>query len=95
MLMHARKPFSLFESLRRRVLASERLRFLFFVEEWPKHRVMDEINIFFLAFLSLGCFLGGLFGFIVWLKYTLFGFLLYYAVLLIVLLEAMHYLYDR
>lgn len=93
--MQSPDPISFFKEAKRRLLESEKLRFLFFVEERPRHRVIENISIFFLAFLSLGCFLLGLFGFMIWLNYTLLGLLLYYAGILIVLLEIMHFLYDR
>lgn len=66
-----------------------------FIERDPKHRVMESINIPFLAFLSIGCFLAGLAGFVIWQQYTVIGFLLYYVGVLAVLLELLHCLFDR
>lgn len=61
----------------------------------PKHRVMESVNIFFLAFLSIGCFLAGLAGFGVWEFYGFFGFMVYYLGVLVIVLELLHCLFDR
>jgi hypothetical protein len=89
------KPFSFLKSAKKRVLESDTLRFLLFIEETPKHRVMESINIAFLAFLSIACFAAGLAGFVVWEQYTFFGFVFYYVGVLFVLLELLHCLFDR
>jgi hypothetical protein len=70
------------------------LRFLFFVEYMPKHRVMDGINVAMLAALSVVTFLAGIGGFMLWGSYGLVGFLFYYVGMLIVMLEVLHCLFD-
>jgi nitrate reductase NapE component len=86
---------SFFKNVKKHLLENEVLRFLLFIEKVPKHRVMESINILFLAFLSIGCFAVGLAGFVVWAYYAFFGFLLYYVGVLFVLLELLHCLFDR
>jgi hypothetical protein len=93
--MESRKPLSFFKTAKRLVLENETLRFLLFIEKVPKHRVMESVNILFLAFLSIGTFGAGLLGFVVWQQYTFFGFLIYYAAVLFVLLEFLHCIFDR
>lgn len=94
--MRIRKPsFFLFRNLWKRLLQSGVLRFLFFIERRPKHRVMESLSITFLASLSIGCYLAGLAGFIVWERYTFLGFVVYYVGVLLVLLESLHCLLDR
>jgi hypothetical protein len=93
--MQIHKPFSFLKNAKKRVLENNTLRFLFFKEKTPKHRVMENISITFLAFLSLACFAAGLAGFVVWERYTFFGFLSYYAVVLFGVLELLHCLFDR
>ncbi|MGB8780342.1 MAG: hypothetical protein WCD81_06805 [Candidatus Bathyarchaeia archaeon] len=66
-----------------------------FIEKVPKHRVMEDINILFLAFLRVACFAVGLAGFVVLIQYAFFGFLLYYVGVLFVLLELQHCLFNR
>jgi hypothetical protein len=93
--MQIRKPLSFFRSAKERILQNETIRFLFFVERMPKHRVMESINVFFLASLSIICFLAGLGGFMLWDSYGLIGFMLYYLGALITVLELLHCLFDR
>jgi hypothetical protein len=93
--MQIRKPISFFRSVRERIFENETIRFLFFVERMPKHRVMESINVFFLASLSIICFLAGLGGFMLWDSYGLIGFMLYYVGTLVAVLELLHCLFDR
>jgi hypothetical protein len=93
--MRTPKRLSFFENAKEQLLENEALRFLLFKEKVPKHRVMESINILFLAFLSIGCFAVGIAGFVVWEQYAFFGFLLYYVGVLFVLLELLHCLFDR
>ena len=93
--MQSRKPLSLFRNAKKSVLENSTLRFLFFVEKLPKHRVVENINVFFLPFLSLACFLASLAGFGVWESYGFFGFMLYYLSVLVIVLELLHCLFDR
>ena len=93
--MQSHKPFSFFKNAKKRVLENDALRFLFFVEKVPKHRVMESINIVFLSFLSIGSFLAGLAGFSVWEFYGFLGFMLYYLGVLVVVLELLHCILDR
>ena len=86
---------SFFKDVKEHLLENEALRFLLFIEKVPKHRVMESISILFLAFLSIGCFAVGLAGFVVWEYYSFFGILFYYVVVLLVLLELLHCLFDR
>jgi len=93
--MQIRKPFSFFKNAKKRFLENDTLRFLFFVEKTPKHRVMESISILLLAPLSIACFVAGLAGFSIWEYSGLLGFFIYYVGLLIVLLELMHCLFDK
>jgi hypothetical protein len=93
--MESRKPFSFFKNAKKRLLENETLRFVLFIEKMPRHRVMEDINIPFLALLSIVCFAAGLAGFVIWENYTFFGFLSYYVGVLFVLLELLHCLFDR
>jgi hypothetical protein len=93
--MQGRKPLSFFKSAKKHMLENDTFRFLLFIEKVPKHRVMENINILLLAFLSIGCFAAGLAGFVVWEYYALFGFLFYYVAVLFVMLELLHCLFDR
>jgi hypothetical protein len=86
---------SFFKDVKKHLLENETLRFLLFVEKVPKHRVMENINILFLGFLSVGCFIVGLGGFVVLVQYTFFEFLFYFVGVLLVLLELLHCLFDR
>ena len=93
--MQTRRPISFFKNTKKRLLENHTLRFLLFIEYMPKHRVMDSINIVFLASLSVICFLAGLLGFIVWGSYGLIGLTLYEFGVLIGVLELLHCLFDR
>jgi len=93
--MADRKPLYFFKSVKNRVSENDTLRFLLFIEKVPKHRVMENINALFLAFLSILCFAAGLAGFVVWEYYAFVGFLFYYVGVLFVLLELLHCLFDR
>jgi hypothetical protein len=86
---------SFFKNAKKHLLENETLRFLLFIEKVPKHRVMESINILLLAFLTVGCFAGGLAGFVVWGYYGFFGFLFYYVGVLFILLESLHCIFDR
>ena len=92
--MQIRKPFSFLRSTGKRLTENKTLRFLFFVEYAPKHRVMDSVNVVMLASLSLICFFAGLGGFVLWGSYGFGGFLLYFSGVLIVVLELLHCLFD-
>jgi len=89
------KPLSFFKNAKKRLLENEALRFLLFIEKVPKHRVMESINILFLAFLSVGCFAVALAGFVVFGYYGFLAFLSYYVGVLFVLLELLHCFFDR
>jgi hypothetical protein len=93
--MQTRRPISFLKNTKKRLLESEMLRFLLFIEYMPKHRVMDSISIIFLSSLSVICFLAGLVGFMVWGSYGLVGLILYEFGVLVGVLELMHCLYDR
>lgn len=86
---------SFFKDVKKHLLENEALRFLLFIEKVPKHKVMESISILFLAFLSIGCFAVGVSGFVVWEYYSFFGLLFYYVLVLLVLLELLHCLFDR
>ena len=93
--MQIRKPISFFKNTKKRLLKSDTLRFLLFIEYMPKHRVMESINIVFLSSLSVICFLAGLVGFMVFGSYGLVGLTLYEFVVLVGVLELLHCLFDR
>lgn len=92
-----RKPILpyFFQNIKQKLKSNSTVRFLLFQEESPKHRVMENLNILYLAFLGLACFLAGSLGFTIWGHYTIIGFLLYYVGLLLALLETLHYMFDR
>jgi hypothetical protein len=93
--MQFRKPISYLQSTKRHLIQNKALRFLFFKESAPKHRVMQDLNPVLLAFLSVGCFLAGMAGFEILAMYGFVGFVLYYAGVLMVLLESLHCVFDR
>jgi hypothetical protein len=93
--MQFRKPISYLQSTKRHLVQNEVLRFLFFKENAPKHKVMQDINPVLLAFLSVGCFLAGIVGFEILAKYGFIGFILYYVGVLMILLESLHCVFDR
>lgn len=92
-----RKPSLLyfFRDIKQKLASNRTVKFLLFQEELPKHQVMDNLNIIPLAFLGMACFLAGTMGFTIWIHYTIIGFLLYYAGLLLALFETLHCIYDR
>jgi hypothetical protein len=93
--MQFRKPISYFQSMKRYLVQNKALRFLFFKEDVPQHRVMQDFNPVLLAFLSVGCFLAGIAGFEMLARYGFVGFILYYVAVLMVLLESLHCVFDR
>lgn len=93
--MELRKPFSFLQSAKERILQNATLRFLFFMEREPKHRVMQNINILLLAFLSISSFLAGWAGFVIWGHFGFVGFMLYYFAAIVGSLELFHCLFDR
>jgi hypothetical protein len=93
--MQTRRPFSFFKNTKKRLLENNTLRFLLFIENIPRHRVMNNINIVFLSSLSIICFLAGMIGFIIFGSYGLVGLVLYEFVVLISVLELLHCLFDR
>jgi hypothetical protein len=93
--MQLRKPISYLQSTKRHLIQNKTLRFLFFKESAPKHRVMQDINPVLLAFLSVGCFLAGMAGFEILASYGFVGFIFYYVGVLMVLLESLHCVFDR
>jgi len=93
--MQTRGPISFFKNTKKRLLKSDTLRFLLFIEYMPKHRVMESINTVFLSSLSVICFLAGLIGFMVFGSYGLVGLTLYEFVVLVGVLELLHCLFDK
>jgi hypothetical protein len=93
--MQIRRPFSFFKNTKKRILENDTLRFLLFIENMPRHRVMDGVNIMFLSSLSVICFLAGLVGFTVWGSYGFVGLTVYEFGVLIGVLELLHCLFDR
>jgi hypothetical protein len=93
--MQIRKPSSFLKNVRKRILENDTIRFLLFIEKVPKHRVIENISILFLAPLSIFCFVMGLAGFTIWQSSGLFGFSLYYVCVFIAFLELLHCLFDK
>jgi len=93
--MEFRKPISYLQNTKRYLSQNKALRFLFFKENTPKHRVMQDLNPVLLAFLSVACFLLGMAGFEILARYGFIGFILYYVGVLMVLLESLHCVFDR
>lgn len=93
--MEFRKPISFLLKTKKRLVRSERLRFLLFMEEVPKHKVMQNINPLLLAFLGVGCFLAGITGFTVLGNYGFVGFIFYYFAFIVGVLEVLHCVFDR
>jgi hypothetical protein len=65
------------------------------MEDNPRHRTMEKLNPLALTCLSILCFLGGVGAFVVWAYFTFIGFLVYYAGLIFVLMETLHFAFDR
>jgi Ni,Fe-hydrogenase I cytochrome b subunit len=93
--MQTRRPISFLKNARKHILENETVRFLLFIEKVPKHRVIENISILFLAPLGIFCFVMGLAGFTIWQSSGLFGFSLYYVGVFITLLELLHCLFDK
>jgi Ni,Fe-hydrogenase I cytochrome b subunit len=93
--MQLRKPLSLLQNMKKRIMYNERLKFLLFLEKTPKHRVMQNISPVFLSLLSLSAFLAGIAGFAILAKYGFVGFVLYYFAVIISVLELPHCFFDR
>ena len=93
--MEFRKPISFLSNAKKRLVRNETLRFLLFIEEAPRHKVMQNINPLLLAFLSVGCFLAGIIGLTVLGYYGFAGFMFYYFALVVGSLEMLHCIFDR
>jgi hypothetical protein len=93
--MQLRKPLSLLQNVKKRIVYNERLKFLLFLEKTPKHRVMQNISPVFLSLLSISGFLAAIAGFAIIAKYGLVGFALYYFAIVIAILELPHCFFDR
>jgi hypothetical protein len=93
--MQLRKPLSLLQNMKKRIMYNERLKFLLFLEKTPNHRVMQNISPVFLSLLSLSAFLAGIAGFAILAKYGFVGFVLYYFAVIISVLELPHCFFDR
>ena len=86
---------SFFSSIRKRVSTNHTVKFLLFMEDNPKHKVMDNIDPLFLAFLPIVIILLGIAGQVIFSYLTVFGFLLYYVGVLTVILELLHFTFDK
>jgi hypothetical protein len=93
--MEFRKPISFLLKTRKRLIRNETLKFLLFLEKAPKHKVMQDINLLLLSFLSVGCFLAGIAGFTVLGNYGFVGFMFYYLAFIVGSLELLHCIFDR
>ncbi len=93
--MQLRKPISLLQNVKKRIVYNEKLKFLLFLEKTPRHRVMQNISPVFLSLLSLSAFLAGIAGFAILAKYGFVGFVLYYFAVIISVLELPHCFFDR
>ena len=79
----------------RRAAKNERLRFVFFMETNPKHRVSDGIPTIALMALSIVTFLCGLSAFAIIPIVGFFGMLGYMGLVIVTTLEVFHFVYDR
>jgi len=78
-----------------RLRNSNAVKFILFKEDKPKHRVFENLSpLHALAAFYLSLFLGA-FGFVVFVHTSIIGFVAYYVVVAIAVLEALHYLCDR
>ena len=93
--MQLRWLFSLWQNVKKNVCHIERLKFLFFLEKTPKHRVMQNISPVFLSLLSLSSFVAALIGFTILANYGLIGFIFYYFAVIIGIFELPHCFFDR
>jgi hypothetical protein len=93
--MQLRKPISLLQNVKKRIVYNEKLKFLLFLEKTPRHRVMQNISPVFLSLLSLSGFLAAIVGFEIMAKYGFVGFVLYYFAVIISILELPHCFFDR
>lgn len=79
----------------RRLRSSGTVRFLLFREDFPKHRVIEEITPWHAILVFYVSLFVGLLGFMVLAYATFFGFVAYYVAVAIGILEIMHWLCDR
>ena len=86
---------SFLSSIRKRVSTNHTVKFLLFMEDNPKHKVMEDIDPVVLAFLPVAILLLGIAGQVIFSYFTIFGFLLYYVGVLIVILESLHFTFDK
>lgn len=79
----------------RRVSQNEKLRFVFFMEANPKHRVSDSIPTLGCAVLSLVTFFCGLAAFSLFPLLGFFGMLGFMGLVMLGTFEVLHIAYDR
>ena len=75
--------------------SSGTVRFLLFREDFPKHRVVEEITPWHAILVFYVSLFVGLLGFMVLAYASFFGFVAYYVAVAIGVLEVMHWLCDR
>jgi len=78
-----------------RIRNSNALKFVMFKEDFPRHRVIENISPLHAITIFYLCLFAGLLGFIVLAYATFLGFMVYYATIGIVVLEILHYLCDK
>jgi len=79
----------------KRLRNSNTVKFILFREDFPKHRVIENISPLHAIVVFYPCLFAGLLGFIVLVYATFLGFMVYYATIGIVVLEILHYLCDK
>jgi len=72
-----------------------KLKFFLFMEDDPKHKVMQNINLVLLAFFGVLNFVVGASAFFVFACFGLPVFMAYYVGMMVTAIEVLHYIYDR
>lgn len=71
------------------------VKFVLFREDFPKHRVIENITPLHALLIFYLCLFTGLFGLLVLAYATFIGFIVYYGTVAVATLEVLHYLCDK
>jgi len=71
------------------------IKFVLFREDFPKHRVIENITPLHAIGVFYICLFAGILGFMVLAYATFLGFIFYYAIVGVAMLEILHHLYDK
>ena len=74
---------------------SNAVKFILFREDFPKHRVIENITPLYVIMVFYACLFAGFLGFMVLAYATFLGFIVYYATVSVAVLEILHHLYDK